>query len=148
MARAKKEPPLFLSAKQLAALHVGKAQLGLDDETYRLILTTYGGVASARDLDNLGFDRVMRELRRLGFTSTFAKRTFGGDRPGMASASQISLIRNLWAEWSDAAPEDESAINAWLERHYGVSALRFLTPAAAGKAITGLRAMGRRKRAT
>ncbi|MEJ0012893.1 MAG: regulatory protein GemA [Bauldia sp.] len=134
-----------ISGKQLALLHVAKSRLALDDGDYRAILASHGGgVESASDLDAAGFTMVMHRFAELGFQSTSAKRGFGS-RAGMASPRQIGLIRKLWAEWSESAPQDEAAINRWLERHYAVSALRFLTAGAASKAITGLKAMAGRK---
>lgn len=133
----------MISTKQTALIHLAKKQLGLDEETYRAILAAYGGVGSARDLDLEGFDRVMAYLKKLGFESTWSKRTFG-DRRGMASPSQVDLIRHLWREWSDH-PDDGAGLNHWLGGHFGVSALRFLDPAGAQKAIPALRAMNKRK---
>jgi hypothetical protein len=45
-----------------------------------------GGVASSRELDELGFARVMDGLGRLGFRSAWSGKTFGGQRAGMASS--------------------------------------------------------------
>lgn len=129
--------------KQLGLIHVAKKKLGLDEETYLHILKEAGGVKSAKDLDNYGFEEVLAYLNRLGFRSTSSARHFGR-RAGMASPSQIGLIRQLWAEWA-GGEDPEKGLNAWLERSYHVSALRFLPADKAGKAITGLRAMLKRK---
>lgn len=132
-----------MTPKQTALVHLAAKQLGFDDDIYRTILKVHGGVDSARDLDNRGFERVMAYFTAHGFRSTWTQRTFG-KRPGMASPRQVDLIRDLWTEWSGKS--DEASLNAWLERSFHVTALRFLSSAAAGKAISGLKAMISRKR--
>ena len=54
--------------RELAAIHVAKAQLGLDDETYRLMLWTVARARSAADLDHAGRRAVIEHLRKRGFT--------------------------------------------------------------------------------
>ena len=122
-------------------IHVAKRQLGLDDATYRHILQDVAGVQSSKDLDDGGFADVMDYFDRLGFRSTSAAREFG-HRRGMASPAQIGTIRKLWTEW--ATDGSEKSLNAWIERCFHVSSLRFLTNDNASKAITGLRAMAKR----
>ncbi len=63
----------------------------------------------------------------------------------MASPAQVDLIRSLWRAWASEPGDDDTTLNRWLEKHYKVSALRFLTREAAGKAITGLKRMSARK---
>jgi hypothetical protein len=131
-----------MTPKQIGLIHVAKKKLGLTDDQYRALLLWAGEVESAKDLDAAGFERVMEYLTRLGFKSDWNKRTFG-ERPGMASPKQVDLIRELWRQFSGA--DDDAALGKWLERSFGVSSLRFVDAAAAQKAITGLRAMTRRK---
>ncbi len=132
----------MLTGKQIALLHIAAQQLGLDDETYRAVLIAYGGAASAKELSQAGFKAVMAYFTNCGFRSTWTKRTFG-NRPGRASPSQVELIRQLWHQY--AGSDDETALNKWLHRSFHASALRFLTPPNAGKAIEGLKAMIARK---
>lgn len=132
--------------KQIALIKVAANQLGLEDDVYRTVLRDHGGVESAKDLDYLGFDRVMKHFAACGFRSTWTRRSFG-NRPGMASPAQVTLIRHLWREWSDTAADDDVGLNHWLESHFGFSALRFLDPGGAHAAITALKAMRDRKRA-
>lgn len=131
-----------MTPKQVALVHLAAKQLGFDDDLYRTVLKVHGGVESAKALDRRGFERVMAYFTAHGFRSSWTKRTFG-TRPGMATPEQIEMIRRLWAEWSGAG--NDVAMNRWLERSYHVSSLRFLTQAAASKAINGLKAMTRRR---
>lgn len=52
---------------ELAAIHVAKKQLGLDDATYRAMLWTVARVHSAADLDHAGRQAVIEHLRKRGF---------------------------------------------------------------------------------
>lgn len=61
---ARKAKPGFRQ-RQLSAIHVLKARLRLDDDTYRAILQRVTGERSAADLDNQGRSAVLNELRRL-----------------------------------------------------------------------------------
>ena len=133
-----------MTPSQFALVRVAKKQLGLDEDTYRAILKTHGGVQSTKDLDAAGFEAVMRHFNKCGFESTWRKRNFG-ERPGMASPRQVELIRQLWIEYTGKS--DEAGLNAWLDRTTKASALRFLTASAAQKSITGLKKMIARRAA-
>jgi len=56
-----------LRNRQLAKIHVAKAQLKLSDDIYRGILLELGGVDSSKDLDEAGRARVLDHFRQLGF---------------------------------------------------------------------------------
>ncbi|WP_424362703.1 regulatory protein GemA [Methylocystis parvus] len=130
----------MLTTKQMRLVQAIKKHLG-DEETYRHLLRRTAGVDSAKDLTEYGLDALVAEAKRQGFPLT-PQRSFGLRR-GMATSRQVALIRKLWAQW--ASDGDEKALNAWLERSFQISALRFLPAEAAGKAITGLRKMVARK---
>jgi Bacteriophage Mu, GemA protein len=126
-----------LNPRQLAVLHVAKARLGLDDETYRDLLESEAGVRSARDLDGAGFAAVMRRLERLGF---HARRPAAlPERPGMASAAQLDYLRGLWRRYTGR--RDERGLDTWLRKQCGAADLAALDRAGAHKALTALKAM-------
>jgi hypothetical protein len=131
-----------MTKAQLAVIHLAKKELRWNDDMYRAILRELGGADSAKDMTPEGFTRVMEYATSCGFRSDWVKRTYGR-RPGMASVRQIELIRTLWHDYTGA--DDEAALNRWLDRSYGVTALRFATPDHASKAITGLKRMIGRK---
>ncbi|MEE1656485.1 regulatory protein GemA [Microvirga sp. CF3062] len=139
-----------MTRKQLALLHVAKRELDFNDVSFAAALRTYGGgVASAADLDQRGFDRLLVYFEVMGFVpnkrQSPAKPQAGfGHRKGMATPAQVELIQGLWRDWNGS--DDAAALGRWLEKSYGVSALRFLKQNEAGKAITGLRAMVRRRK--
>ncbi|WP_375640040.1 phage protein GemA/Gp16 family protein, partial [Bartonella sp. MM55XZML] len=51
----------------LAAIHMGKRALGLDDETYRALLYRLTGKQSARDLNFSEQRLVVAEMKAFGF---------------------------------------------------------------------------------
>jgi len=128
-----------ISAKQMSLVHVAVARLHLDDATYRSILREVAGVDSSRDLDRESFERVMDRFARLGFKSEFRERTFG-HRAGMATPAQVEKLRGLWSDYT-AGEGTDVTLGKWLDRHFKVSALRFLTTGQAHKAIGALSKM-------
>lgn len=134
-----------LDRKKLSLLHVAKSRLGLSDEDYRAILRRVAGVESSTELDEVSFDLVMQYFERLGFKSDWSERNFG-HRVGMASPQQVALIRSLWSDWTGGKGTDAD-LGRWLFRSYKVSSVRFLDAGLAGKAINGLRAMVKRRKA-
>jgi len=135
-----------LTAKQKSLIHVAKKRLDMDDESYRALLQRVSGVRSSKQLDAIDFDNVMREFDRLGFKSDFSKANFGV-RPGMATAKQIAYIRQLWSDFTDETGTD-LGLGKWLQRQFGVSAIRFLDSETARKAIGGLSNMVQRRKAS
>ena len=136
---------MALTRKQTALIHVAEKQLGLTKPEYCDVLRTMVGVESSKDLDQEGFELVMQGFVALGFRSDFTK-SFYGFRPDMASPRQVSLIRQLWREYT-GGEGSASGLDKWLERTFGVSALRFLTADQARKAIQALFAMKKRQKA-
>jgi hypothetical protein len=140
MARSARVP---LPAAKLRLIQVAKRQLAMEDDDYRTLLAAAAGVTSSRELTEAGFRQVMDAFARLGFTSTGAAANFGR-RTGFASAGQVATIRRLWADFT-AGEGTEATLRQWLEGHWRVSALRFLTAEQAPKVIAALRAMVRRR---
>lgn len=132
-----------MTRSQLAVIKIAKKKLGLDDYTYRAVLRQHGGVESAKDLDARGFTAVMDHFKRCGFRSHWHERTYGDGRPGMATPAQVDAIRARWFDYTGR--NDEAALNKWLERSYGIAALRFLDQDRASKALNGLKMMVARK---
>ncbi|MCC5780775.1 regulatory protein GemA [Nitratireductor sp. B36] len=122
----------------LAAIHVAKKQLGLDDDTYRALLMRETGKNSAAKLTPNEQRRVIEVLRNQGF------------KPG-SSASQKGLkgkyakkLQALWiAAWNLGIVRDRSdrALIAFVKRQAGIDHVRFVHhPEDARKAIEGIKA--------
>lgn len=137
-----------MTREQLALVHMAKKYLakkfGWGEDMYRAMLLQLGGAKSAKDLSNEGFAQIMEYAANQGFRSDWRERTFG-HRPGMATPRQVDLVRSLWRDYTGA--DDVKALDRWLDRSFGITALRFATPEVAAKAINGLKAMIRRKTA-
>ena len=134
---------MAIAKSKLALIHVAKKQLGLSEDDYRSILVLFGGVETSADLTDGGFERVMARFQALGFNSTSTAKPLP-KRANMASPAQTSLIRHLWHDYTSGAGTDVS-LGKWLEGHFHVSSIRFVTAATAPKVITALKAMARKK---
>lgn len=60
------KPAPDLRKRELAAIHIARQQLGMDDGTYRDMLWTVARVRSAADLDFAGRQRVLDHLSSRG----------------------------------------------------------------------------------
>lgn len=58
---------MSIDHKKLALIHIVKKDLALTDEAYRDMLQAAAGVQSARDLDEGGFQKLMRFFARSGY---------------------------------------------------------------------------------
>lgn len=101
--------PADQRTRDLAAIHVGKKQLGLDDETYRDMLFTVARVRSAADLDHAGRQAVLEHLRNRGFarpvTGTNARPApaAGHGKKPSVPADRQALVNKLEAQLADSA---------------------------------------------
>jgi hypothetical protein len=137
---------MTLTRPQKAILHVAKAKLGWDDNTYRMVLVRIAGVTTSKDLDQAGFEAMMGFADYCGFRPLAKGAPRYGNRPGMATFAQIELIRELWRELHDQAACDDEALTGWLLKYHKVSSMRFLTLEAARKVIVALKAWKTRPR--
>lgn len=120
-----------MSTNHIAAIHVLKAQLGLSDDDYRALLLHLTGHASSRDMSPLQRAQVRNHLQRLaermGVVRPRGSATVSARERDRASPQE----RKVWALWNqlhrDGLVRDCSAraLNAWVQRQVGVSALRF-----------------------
>ncbi len=74
----------------IAKIHIGKAQIGLDEDAYRAMLKRVAGVASSASASEAGLVAVVNELKRLGFMDQ------GGFRK--SGRAEVRLIFALWGE--------------------------------------------------
>jgi phage gp16-like protein len=121
----------------LAAIHVGKKQLDLDDEDYRSLLQRITGKRSAGEMTLVEQGAVVDEMRRLGFRD--------GVRPSKrrATGRYAAKLQALWIAGFNLGvvrSKDDAAMIAFVERQTGLSHTRFLVePADAAKAIEALK---------
>ena len=122
----------------LAMIHVGRKQLGLDDDAYRGLLEGVTGKRSAKDLTEQERHAVVARMRDLGFQPASKTHRRGLDGPYAAK------LQALWiAGWNLGVVRDrrDKALVRFVERQTGLSHTRFLRfPEDAAKAIEGLKA--------
>jgi phage gp16-like protein len=122
----------------LGKIHIAKKQLSMDEETYRAMLLTFGGVKSSMDLTPEGLDKVIRHLEKSGAVFTKAKKQTGKLPNNLGSesdrAAKLSKIEALLAEasrpWAYAA--------SMAERMYKKEAIEFCSHAELTGIIAGL----------
>lgn len=122
----------------LAKVHIAKAQLALDDSTYRVLLKRVTGQDSSAKATDDGLVRVIEELKLKGWKDKpGARRARGADeRP------QAAKLRALWISlWQlgEVEHRDDGALAAFVMRHTGMQALRWNTVADLNKAIECLK---------
>lgn len=125
--------------KLIQLIHVGKTQLGLDDELYREVLENTTGKTSSKLLTVQQLEAVLDRMKQLGF-EVEAKNKSGVKN--LADDAQSKLIRHLWLQLHNAGQvrnSSEKALAKFVENKVGVSALQFLSSHHAGMIIDHLR---------
>lgn len=125
----------------LAKIHIAKKALGLDDDTYRAMIRRVSGNAadSAKDLDQAGRGRLLREFKAAGWTPTPGKQA---QAKRLAGDPQSRKLRALWiALHQDGIVTDasEGALIKFCERRTRVARLEWLTVAQARTLIETLK---------
>lgn len=125
---------------QLATIHIGRQQLGMDDETYREMLRRVSAAhgaerSSAGDLDARQLDAVVRELHRLGAPArprrhrpgNFPGRPGNFDRLPGEIAKVEALLADMKLPWAyaDAIARTMFGVQrvAWLRKSDQLTAL-------------------------
>ena len=119
--------------RDLAAIHIAKADAGLDDDTYRAMLREVAGVDSARDLDAAGRRAVLARLRH-GAANV---RSISDWR-----APRIAKIQKLWAllgEEGVLRQPGKEALRRFCARQTGVARLEWADGAALNRCIEALK---------
>lgn len=130
---------MIMTSKKLGVIHIAKKQLALSEEDYRGILQLVGGVESAKDLSEHGFEAVMFHFCQLGFRSTWNRQNLGY-RPGMASPRQVAMIRKLWGQFTEEQGTEQT-LSKWLDHKFHISSVRFLDSGKAHLVVGALKRM-------
>lgn len=116
--------------RELAAIHVGKKRLGLDDTTYRDMLWTVARVRSAADLDAHGRRAVLEHMRARGYHASTRPRV----RPVESREPMIAKVRAMLAE----ASRPDSYADAMAKRMFGVEQFIWLRDGDLHKLVAAL----------
>jgi len=86
--------------RDLAQIHIAKAQLGMDEDTYRDMLFTIAKVRSSRELTTAARLRVLQHLQEKGWKKMLPARMQRGKSPATAAgkAALMSKIAALLTE--------------------------------------------------
>jgi phage gp16-like protein len=127
-------------------LHVGKQQLGWDEEFYRGIWLPMQGASkdkegrySASTLDIGQLYKAVEEMKRLGFK---VKAKADTSRRALAGDPQSKLIRALWLELHELGAvrsPSESSLANYVKRQTGVEDLHWLSSAQSSQVIEALK---------
>ncbi len=94
---ARNKTPAEYRRAELGKIHIAKAALGLDRDTYEDILWAVCRVRSAADLDSTGRFKLMKHFESLGWKNT--RRKFG--RKPSATSDKAPLMGKLEALLAD-----------------------------------------------
>lgn len=107
-------------------VQVGRRSLGLDEETYRELLTQQSGKRSAAELTIQELDKVLLAMKGAGFKPTVKRGVKGGKQKRLSPVSgtpvrtaEIGVIRAIWitmAKHGLLRDGSETALNHYVER--------------------------------
>jgi len=110
-------------SKSIAAIHVARKQLGLDEDTYRAALVQVTGISSAGDMTEAQRQRVLEHFREKGFKGP----STGRRKP--LEGRFAAKLQALWiAGWNLGLvrDRDDRALVAFVRRQTGIDHVRFL----------------------
>lgn len=130
-------------------IHVGRRELSMDDESYRLMLANIPeleGATSSKDLSVPKLKIVLELLKKKGFkvapkagkSASSPRKTTGK----LADDPQSKLIRHLWLELHNVGAvrdPSEVALNRFVLNRVQVEALQWLSTAQASQVIEHLK---------
>ena len=119
----------MLNKKQKAVIHVAKDKIGMDEEEYRALLSSFG-VETSSHLDDRSFQTLMKHFEKLGFKSKFAEKA----KP---PESKTRLLAKIYAVRT-AMNLTESYIDAIARRMYRTDSYKWLDASQLHKLVAAL----------
>ncbi|TAK81742.1 MAG: regulatory protein GemA [Betaproteobacteria bacterium] len=117
--------------RELAQIHIAKAQLGMAEDSYRQMLWTVGRVRSAGDLDWAGRKAVLDHLKACGFKARKSTKKVPPDTGwgwvNNASEDRKPMLRKIAVMLKDANREKAYA-DAIAKQMFGVDLVEFCKP--------------------
>lgn len=116
-------------------IHVGKTQLGMDDDTYRAMLRNVINVDSAKKASWVQLETVLEHMNSLGFKPKAKKR----------SQPRSTVTQMLKAHWITMAKQgflddgSDEALRRWTMRMVRVESPQWLTDMHASRALKSLK---------
>ena len=141
-------------ANHIGAIHVLKAKLRLADDDYRALLQGLTLKTSSKDMSPAEQQKVRDHMQglaeRMGVVQPTRRRPMPANRFAKSKADATPKERKVWALWHqlgrDGVVRDTSpqALNKWVERQVGVSAMVFANGAQLDTLIEALKAWQQR----
>ena len=141
-------------ANHIGAIHVLKAKLRLSDDDYRALLKGLTLKTSSKDMSPAEQQKVRDHMQglaeRAGVVQPTRRRPMPAARFAKSKADATPKERKVWALWHqlgrDGVVRDTSpqALNKWVERQVGVSAMVFASGAQLDTLIEALKAWQQR----
>jgi len=104
--------------RELAKIHIGAKQLGIEDQAYSDMLWVVARVRSAADLDEYGRKTVLDHLRACGAVFSRGRRT----RPSADKKKLIAKVRAYLAE----AERPDAYADGMAKKMFGVDRFEWL----------------------
>ena len=143
-----------MKTNHTAAIHVLKAKLRLSDDDYRALLKGLTLKTSSKDMSPAEQQKVRDHMQalaeRAGVVQPTRRRPMPAARFAKSKADATPKERKVWALWHqlgrDGVVRDTSpqALNKWVERQVGVSAMVFANGAQLDTLIEALKAWQQR----
>lgn len=86
----------------LTKIQIARRQLGMDDDTYRAMLTRTVGAESSKGLTPRQVGRVLAELERLGFEPTGKAKSTTDRQVTEPAPEREALVRKIAAQLNEA----------------------------------------------
>lgn len=130
---------------QIAMIHTLKSKIGLADDHYRAVLGSFGA-ESSKDLSTVNAKSLIKTLMGMitgsGATAGAGFQKRYADSNEVATYAQQAKIRHLWNAVSRVSEKDRArALDAFLEKRFQISFLKWLPRERVGKVIHTLEAM-------
>lgn len=122
-------------------IHVARRELRMDDDTYRLMLTSMKGLSGATSTADLSVPNLLKVLEQLKQKGFKVRPNKAAKRP-LADDDQSKKIRSLWLTLHDlGAVRDpsEAALAKFVLNMTRVSALQWISAAQASRVIENLK---------
>lgn len=155
-------PAMSTAAVDIKKIHIAKAALGMDDDTYRALIgrISQGRTTSSKTLTDAERQAVLVHMRKSGFVLTPRQGTPAGKANGWRRTPEMTKLRALWWQLADAGavtrPQGhqacDDAIDAWAVRQLStqvppLAAVRFASGEQMQTLIEALKQWLRRVRA-
>lgn len=142
------------TAKQRQEIGYMRKLIGLDEETYREMLSDFNNASSSKDLSDYDARCLLKSLRdkakEIGVFKPVKQYSFQqykydnlGKREGMASPAQLRKIEAMWLKISRQETDElrAQALQVFIKKITGKEHLKFLTSADVKKIIKAFETM-------